>query len=44
MLGSPAEHAVRTIEYLNANNAILSIINAQLVAAARARREAKKNK
>jgi DDE superfamily endonuclease len=44
MLGSPAEHALRTIEYLNANNAILSTTNAQLVATARARREGKKNK
>jgi hypothetical protein len=44
MLGSPAEHAIRTIEYLNANNAVLSTTNAQLVAAARARREGKKNK
>jgi hypothetical protein len=44
MLESPVEHAIRTIEYLNANNAILSITNAQLVAAARARREGKKNK
>jgi len=44
MLGSPAEHAIRTIEYLNANNAILSTTNAQLVATARARREAKKGK
>jgi hypothetical protein len=44
VLGSPAEHAIRTIEYLNANNAILSTTNAQLVATARARREAKKGK
>jgi hypothetical protein len=44
MLGSPTEHALRTIEYLNANNAILSTTNAQLVAIARARREGKKNK
>jgi hypothetical protein len=44
MLRSPAEHAIHTIEYLNANNAILSTINAQLVAAARAHREGKKNK
>jgi hypothetical protein len=44
MLESPVEHAIRTIEYLNANNAILSTTNAQLVAAARARREGKKNK
>jgi hypothetical protein len=32
------------IEYLNANNAILSIINAQLVTTARARQGAKKGK
>jgi hypothetical protein len=44
MLGSPAKHAINTIEYLNANNAILSTTNAQLVAAARTRREAKKGK
>jgi hypothetical protein len=44
MLGSPAEYAIRTIEYLNANNAILSTTNAQLVATARARQEAKKGK
>jgi hypothetical protein len=42
--GGLIEHAIRTIEYLNANNAILSTTNAQLVAAARARREGKKNK
>jgi DDE superfamily endonuclease len=44
MLGSPAEHAICTIEYLNANNAILSTTNAQLVATARARQGAKKGK
>jgi hypothetical protein len=44
MLGSPAEHAIRTIEYLNAKNAILSTTNAQLVATARARQGAKKGK
>jgi hypothetical protein len=44
MLGSPAEYAIRTIKYLNANNAILSTINAQLVATARARQGAKKGK
>ena len=44
MLGSPAKHAIQTIEYLNANNAILSTTNAQLVATARARQKAKKGK
>jgi hypothetical protein len=44
MLGSPAEHAICTIKYLNANNAILSTINAQLVATACARQRAKKGK
>jgi hypothetical protein len=45
MLGSPAEYAIRTIEYLNANNAILSTTNAQLVAnTAHARQGAKKGK
>jgi hypothetical protein len=44
MLGSPADHAIKTIEYLNASNAILSKTNAQLVAIARAREQAKKGK
>jgi hypothetical protein len=44
MLESPAEYAIRTIEYLNANNAILSTTNAQLVATAHARKGAKKGK
>jgi hypothetical protein len=44
MLRSPAAHAIRTIEYLNANNAILAKSNAQLVATARARQDAKKGK
>jgi hypothetical protein len=35
---------IKTIKYLNANNAILSTTNAQLVATARARQEAKKGK
>jgi hypothetical protein len=35
MLGSPTKHAINMIEYLNANNAILSTTNAQLVAATR---------
>jgi hypothetical protein len=44
MLGSPAEHAIKTIEYLNANNVILSKTNAQLLAITRARQQAKKGK
>ena len=44
MLGSPAEHAIKTIEYLNANNAILNKMNTQLVAASRSRQQAKKGK
>jgi DDE superfamily endonuclease/helix-turn-helix, Psq domain len=44
MLGSPADHVVNTIEYLNANNAVLSKVNAELVAATRARKEAKKSR
>jgi hypothetical protein len=35
---------IKTIKYLNANNAILSTTNAQLVATARARLETKKGK
>ncbi len=44
MTGSPAEHTMRTIEYLNASNAILSKTNAQLVATARVRQQGKKSK
>lgn len=44
MLGTPAEHCIKTIEYLNANNAILSTTNAQLVATARSRKENRKAK
>jgi hypothetical protein len=44
MLRSPAEQAIKTIEYLNANNAILSQTNAQLVATARSRQQARKTK
>jgi hypothetical protein len=44
MLGSPAALCVKTLEYLNATNAILSKENAQLVATARARQQAKKGK
>jgi hypothetical protein len=44
MLGSPAEHYIKTIEYLNTNNAILSTTNTQLVAATRSRKQARKAK
>jgi hypothetical protein len=44
MLGSPAEHTIKTIKYLNASNAILSKTNAQLIATARARQQARKGK
>lgn len=44
MLGSPAEHAIKTIEYLNANNATLSKTNAQLMAITWARQQTKKDK
>jgi hypothetical protein len=44
MLGSPAALCVKTLEYLNASNAILSKENAQLVATARSRQQAKKGK
>lgn len=44
MLGSPAEHCIKTIEYLNANNAILNTTNAQLVVATRSRKQARKAK
>jgi hypothetical protein len=44
MLESLAKHVIRTIEYLNANNAILSTTNAKLVAITRAHQEAKKSK
>jgi hypothetical protein len=37
MLKSLAKHAINMIEYLNANNAILSTTNAQLVIATRTR-------
>ena len=43
MLGSPAEKTIKTIEFLNANNAILSKENAQLVAIMRARQQTKKS-
>jgi hypothetical protein len=44
MLGSPAKHIVDTIEHLNVNNAILSKINADLVAASVAHKGTKKSK
>jgi hypothetical protein len=44
MLGSPTDHAIKTIEFLNANNAILSKTNAQLVATSRARKQTQKDK
>jgi hypothetical protein len=44
MLRSPAALCIKTLEYLNAINAILSKENAQLVATARARQQAKKSK
>lgn len=44
MFGSPTEHAIKTIKYLNANNAILNKTNAQLVATIRARQQMKKGK
>jgi hypothetical protein len=44
MLGSPGDLCVRTLEYLNATNAILSKENAQLVASARSRQQTKKGK
>lgn len=44
MLGSPSEKTVKTIEFLNANVAILSKDNAQLVASMRARQTRRSNK
>jgi hypothetical protein len=44
MFKSPAEQAIKTIEFLNANNAILAKTNSQLIAIARARKDAKKSK
>ncbi len=44
MSGSPAQHYIKTIEYLNANNAILNTTNAQLVAATRSRKQNRKAK
>jgi hypothetical protein len=42
VLGSPVKRIIDTIEHLNANNAILSKINADLVTASRAHKETKK--
>ena len=44
MIGSPTALCVKTLEYLNAINAILSKENAQLVATARAQKQSKKGK
>jgi uncharacterized protein YkvS len=44
MMGSSAKHVIETIEFLNANTAVLSKVNAELVAATRARKETKKTK
>jgi hypothetical protein len=44
MLGSPAEHTIKTIEYLNASNAILSKTNAQLMAITQAHQQAERGK
>jgi hypothetical protein len=44
MLRSSAEQAIKIIEFLNVNNAILAKTNSQLVAIARARKDAKKSK
>ena len=43
MTRSPTEHVIKTIEYLNINNAILNKTNAQLVVTARTR-QSKKDK
>jgi AAA15 family ATPase/GTPase len=44
MLRSSTDHAIKTIKYLNASNAILSKTNAQLVATVHARKQTKKGK
>jgi hypothetical protein len=44
MFRSPTENAIKTIKYLNVNNAIFSLANAQLVATARASKQRKKGK
>jgi hypothetical protein len=44
MLRSPVKHIINIIKHLNANNAILSKINADLVAVLRVYKETKKGK
>jgi hypothetical protein len=44
MLGSSAEYCIRTIEYLNANNAILSTTNSQLDIASCSRKQVRNAK
>jgi hypothetical protein len=44
MLESPTEHCIKTIEYLNANNAILSTTNSQLIIVSRSRKQARNAK
>ncbi len=44
MAGSPADHYIKIIKYLNTNNAILSKINTQLVIAARSRKQVRNAK
>jgi hypothetical protein len=44
MLRSPVKHVINTVKHLNANNTILSKINADLVAVSRAYKETKKGK
>jgi hypothetical protein len=44
MLSSPTDHIIKTIEFLNTNNAILSKTNAQLVVTSRAWNQTQKDK
>jgi hypothetical protein len=44
MFRSPIEQAIKTIKFLNTNNAILAKTNSQLVATARAYKDAKKGR
>ena len=44
MAGSPADHCIKTIEYLNTNNVILSKTNTQLVIATRSRKQVRNAK
>jgi hypothetical protein len=44
MLRSPVKHVINIIKYLNTNNAILSKINADLVAILHAYKKTKKDK